>query len=97
MRNAPSPLSPEHWMLDLFSSKAARSGAVIRRKARDIERYVGMSRFLNECSRRGYQAIANADQVIIICNQAPLRRLNTPFSYKENEPETLKVSGPRSA
>lgn len=82
-------------MLDMFSSKAARSGAVIRRKARDIERYAGMNRFLGECARRGFQVIANEDQIIIICNQSPVHRLYAPFSLKENDPDTFKVSGPR--
>ena len=62
-------------MLDLFGSRAARSGAVIRRKRRDIERYVGMERFLREIDRRGYLAVENAGQVVIFCNCEPVRRL----------------------
>jgi hypothetical protein len=91
----PSPLSPDGWLLDLFGSKAARSGAVIRRARRDVECYLGMDRFLAEMDRRGYLAVENGDQIVIFCNQLPIRRLNKrPFSLKENGPETLKVSGP---
>ena len=70
-----SPLSPEAWLNDLFSSKAVQRGAVIRRKARDIERYAGMERFLAELDRRGFQALENSGQIVIFCNRAPIRRL----------------------
>jgi tRNA U55 pseudouridine synthase TruB len=68
-----SPLSPEMWMLDMFSSKAARSGTVIRRKIRDIERHVGRAEFEEELKRRGYHAVENAGQMVIFCNQQPIR------------------------
>lgn len=79
-------------MLDLFSSKAARSGAVIRRKARDVERYVGLERFADELDRRGYHAVINAGQLVIFCNREPVRMLKAPLSFKESGPETFKVS-----
>ena len=89
-----SPLSPEGWLLDLFGSKAARSGAVIRRARRDVERYVGIDRFIAEMDRRGWLAVENGSQIVIFCNQLPIRRLSRqPFSLKENGPETFKVSG----
>jgi len=62
-------------MADLFGSKAAREGRVIRRSLRDIERYVGRATFLNELDRRGFRAIENAGQLIILCNQEPIRRI----------------------
>ncbi|MCA0872155.1 N-(5'-phosphoribosyl)anthranilate isomerase [Seohaeicola saemankumensis] len=74
-RNIPSPLSPDAWMADLFRSKAVMDGAVIRRKIRDIERYAGMQRFEKELRRRGFQAFANGGQLIIVCNQDPVRRV----------------------
>jgi len=73
MRN--SPLSPEVWLRDLFTSKAVQQGGVIRRKARDIERFAGMERFMAEIHRRGYQVAENSGQIIIFCNQAPIRWL----------------------
>ncbi|MAJ79214.1 N-(5'-phosphoribosyl)anthranilate isomerase [Sulfitobacter sp. TMED3] len=68
-----SPLSPEGWMLALFSSKAARSGCVVRRNVRDVERYVGRQAFEQELLRRGYHAVENAGQLVIFCNQEPIR------------------------
>ncbi|SPH24378.1 hypothetical protein DEA8626_03429 [Defluviimonas aquaemixtae] len=78
MRNRNSPLSPEVWLKDLFASKAVQEGAVIRRKARDIERFVGMERFMAEIHRRGFQAAENSGQIIIFCNRAPVRGLTRP-------------------
>ena len=69
------PVSSELFMADLFGSKAAREGRVIRRSLRDIERYVGRATFLNELDRRGFRAIENAGQLIIFCNQEPIRRI----------------------
>lgn len=69
------PISPDLFMADLFGSKAARQGRVIRRSLRDIDRYVGRRILLNELDRRGYRAIENAGQLIIFCNQEPIRRV----------------------
>lgn len=49
----PIHLNAETWVLHLFSSQAAREGGVIRRKVRDIDRYVGREAFLVEMRRRG--------------------------------------------
>ncbi|KRS12257.1 aspartate aminotransferase [Roseovarius atlanticus] len=73
MQNLNSPLSPDNWLRDLFMSKAVQQGGVIRRKARDIERFAGMDRFLSEIDRRGFQVAENAGQIVIFCNRAPVR------------------------
>ncbi|SLN52954.1 hypothetical protein PEL8287_02823 [Roseovarius litorisediminis] len=75
MRYPISPLSPEVWLNDLFASKAVQKGGVIRRKARDIERFAGMDLFMLEIRRRGYQVAENSGQIIIFCNRAPIRWL----------------------
>lgn len=67
--------SPEGWFRDVFTSRAVQQGQVIRRQKRDIEYYVGMPLFLREIRERGFQAVENRDQVVIFCNQAPIRRL----------------------
>ena len=68
----PAPLSADAWMQHLFSSQAAHKGAVIRRKIRDIERYVGRATFEAELKRRGFHAVENAGQMVIFCNQEPI-------------------------
>ena len=70
--NIPAPLSPDAWVTHLFSAKSAREGGIVRRKIRDIERYVGRDAFEKELSRRGYHAVENAGQLVIFCNQEPL-------------------------
>lgn len=74
-------------MQHLFASKAARDGAVIRRKLRDIDRFVGRDRFLRELARRGYHAVENAGQLVIFCNSEPVRVVLGPFSDPENGSE----------
>jgi hypothetical protein len=95
MQNRNSPLSPEVWLHDLFTSKAVQEGAVIRRKARDIERFAGMEPFLREIDRRGYRAVENAGQIVIFCNRAPVRWLigADPISSKEIGPKSFQDFG----
>ncbi len=68
-------LSPEHFLAELFSSRAAATGAVIRRSARDIDRFVGREAFLDDMRRRGFAVVENAGQLVIFCNREPIRRL----------------------
>ena len=85
MQNRNSPLTPEVWLNDLFSCKAVQQGGVIRRKRRDVERFVGMEAFLREVERRGFHVAENAGQLLIFCNRAPLRWLTgpTPIAFKD--------------
>jgi hypothetical protein len=75
MNVIPAPLSPDAWLVHLFSSQAAREGGVIRREVRDIDRYVGRDTFLQEMRRRGYPVIENAGQFVIFCNQENICRV----------------------
>lgn len=75
MSHAPSPILPETWLRDLFLCKAVQQGQVVRRKRRDVERYVGMARFLDEIRHRGFQAIENRGQIVIFCNREAIRRI----------------------
>ena len=78
MQNRNSPLTPENWLRDLFASKAVLEGGVIRRKARDVERFAVMGLFWAEIHRRGYQVAENGGQFVIFCNRAPVRFLTDP-------------------
>ena len=71
----PEFLSSDQWISLLFSSQAAREGGVIRRKIRDVERYVGRVTFLDEMKRCGFPVVENAGQFVIFCNQEPIRRV----------------------
>jgi len=94
MRNRNSPLTPEVWLHDLFTSRAVQQGTVIRRKARDIERFVGMERFMREIHRRGFQVAENSGQIVIFCNRAPVRwPTPPPISSKEIGPKSFQDFG----
>ena len=69
------PVSPQQFLAELFSSRAAATGAVIRRNTRDIDRFVGREAFLAEMRRRGFSVVENAGQMVIFCNREPIRRL----------------------
>jgi len=70
-----TPPCPDLVLLDMFSSRAARTGAVIRRKSRDTDRLNGPDTFLREPEQRGYRAAENAVQIVIFCNNEPVRPL----------------------
>ncbi|MFZ5964165.1 N-(5'-phosphoribosyl)anthranilate isomerase [Thalassococcus sp. BH17M4-6] len=72
----PDYLTPDRFLIDIFASKSARQGGVIRRKRRDIERYYGVGPFLEEMRRRGFSVVENAGQFVIFCNCETLRRLS---------------------
>lgn len=71
----PEFLSSDQWISHMFSSQAAREGGVIRRKVRDVERYVGRKLFLDEMKRRSFPVAENAGQFVIFCNREPIRRV----------------------
>lgn len=75
MSSLPAYLSADHWISHLFASQAAREGGVIRRKVRDVERFVGRDLFLEEMLRRGFPVFENAGQFVIFCNREPIRRM----------------------
>ena len=66
-------VTPEMWLLQLFSAKSAREGGIVRRQVRDVERIIGRSVFEAELHRRGYRAVENAGQYVIFCNREPVR------------------------
>lgn len=78
MTCATPPRTPQHWFAHLFNAKAARDGAVIRRKIRDMERMVGRDVFAAEIRRRGFTAVENAGQVVVFCNAEPVRLIAGP-------------------
>lgn len=66
-------IQPDNWLQQIFDTRAARVGGVVRRKVRDVERIVGRDAFVAEITRRGYRMVENSGQFVIFCNSAPLR------------------------
>lgn len=63
------------WMRQMFETRAAKRGAVVRRSMAWVDREVGRDRFLAELKRRGYHVIQTADQFIVVCHDGPIRLL----------------------
>lgn len=59
---------PDFWINQLFSSRAAHKGAVVRRSIAWVDREVGRDRFICEIRQRGYHLIRTADQYVVICH-----------------------------
>ncbi len=68
-------ITPERWIVQMFSARAAAEGSTVRRKVSDVERMIGRDRFLHEVRRRGFRAVENAGQFIVFCNRQPVRLL----------------------
>ena len=76
MTRLPDVISPDRWIVQLFSARSAAEGGTVRRKVSDVERLIGRERFLREVSRRGFRVVENAGQFIIFCNREPVLLLN---------------------
>ncbi len=63
---------PEPWLSQLFGTKSAQKGAVVRRSVAWVEREVGRHRFQEEVRRRGLHLIRTANQYIAICHNGPI-------------------------
>jgi hypothetical protein len=75
MSNLPMIITPDRWIVQLFSAKSVAEGGIIRRKVADVERLIGRKRFLYEVNRRGFHDVENAGQFIVFCNQDPVNLL----------------------
>jgi hypothetical protein len=63
------------WVRQLFGTKAALKGAVVRRSMAWVHREVGKDLFEAEVRRRGFHLVQTADQYIVICHNGPIRML----------------------
>lgn len=62
------PITSQEWMRQMFASKTALDGGVIRRKVSDVERLVGRDAFLAAMKKRGFRVVENAGHFVILCN-----------------------------
>lgn len=68
------PYPPEHpWIRQIFASKTARSGGVVRRAVRDVDREIGRDALELEVRRRGYRMVECGGQYVIFCSADPIR------------------------
>ncbi len=76
MTHLPNVISPEKWIVHLFSARSVAEGGTVRREVSDVERLIGRDRFLHEVRRRGFRVVENAGQFIVFCNREPVYILN---------------------
>ena len=60
------------WTEQIFSAKAARTGGVVRRSVKSVEREIGRTAFEGEVRRRGFHLLECGDQFIVICSDQKL-------------------------
>ena len=70
---APKHLNPDGWINLIFSAKAARTGGIVRRSVKWVEREVGLKRFEAEVRQRGFHMVECGGQYIVICGNSALR------------------------
>lgn len=75
MQTKPDRQNPAFWLDQIFFTKSARRGAVVRRSVTWVDREIGRDRFLSEIRRRNFHLIRTADQFIIICHGGPIKIL----------------------
>lgn len=71
MKDFPLPVTANEWMRQMFVSRTALDGGVIRRKISDVERIVGRDTFFAAMRKRGFRVVENAGHFVIFCNADP--------------------------
>jgi hypothetical protein len=62
------PITSQEWMRQMFATKTAVDGGVIRRKVSDVERLVGREAYLSAMKKRGFRVVENAGHFLVFCN-----------------------------
>ena len=63
----------QDWLDQIFRSRAAQSGGVVRRRLADVEREIGVATLGLEVRRRGFHMIECSDQLVIACCPKPVK------------------------
>lgn len=53
----------------VFEAAQASKGGVVRRSIHDVERFVGVAEFIDECRRREFHVIETGDQLVVLCHE----------------------------
>lgn len=69
------PPTDDKWIAQMFATKSARRGSVVRRSIGWVDREVGRDAFLKEMKQRNFHVIKTADQFIVVCHNGPIQIL----------------------
>ena len=72
MRDFSLPVTSNEWMRQMFVSKTALDGGVVRRKISDVDRIVGRDAFFDAMRKRGFRVVENAGHFVVFCNADPV-------------------------
>lgn len=61
------------WVDQVFRSKIAQRGGVVRRKISSIDKFASRAMVESECRRRGFHIVEHGDQWLIFCEKAAIR------------------------
>lgn len=61
------------WLDQMFRSRAAAEGGVVRRRVRDVEREIGRAALELEVRKRGFHMVESGEHIVVFCNPAPLK------------------------
>lgn len=70
-----SPRLNAPWRDQLFNSRAAKQGGILRRNKHSIRREIGTSLLVAEVRARGFRLYEVGDEYVIVCHQRPIRQL----------------------
>jgi len=60
------------WISKIFQAKQAKTGGIIRRGVKQVQKFASEQDLLREVLRRGFHLVKNGDQYIVFCNQSGL-------------------------
>lgn len=63
------------WRDQLFNTRAAKHGGILRRNKHSIQREIGLPLLIAEVRARGFRLYEVGDDYVIVCNTLPIRQL----------------------
>lgn len=69
------PVRGQEWLDQVFKSRAAETGGVIRRQVADVEREVGSAALVHEVRRRNFRLIRTRAHYVIVCDPGPIHQI----------------------
>ncbi|WP_372884717.1 N-(5'-phosphoribosyl)anthranilate isomerase [Shimia sp.] len=67
----PPSLLGQDWLDQMFRSKSAATGGVVRRRVADVHREIGRAALELEVRRRGWHMLQCGPHYVVLCSPAP--------------------------
>ena len=63
----------QDWLDQIFRSRAAATGGVVRRRVADVDREIGRCALELEVRRRGFHMVQSGEHLVILCTHDPVQ------------------------